>query len=239
MLAQWFARCDESRSVGRLFPSIRGTMKLLLQLLSILRAIHWAHWGAHWKVKGDPFYADHLLFQRLYEGMGEEIDGLAEKIVGIYGPQTVSDTDVMAESLRFLNQYGDGTEANMYTGLCARALAMEQHLQKAIKDAYDGLKESGEITLGLDDFLMSLASAHETALYLLGQKLRTASLRKTSAPGDPHWMVAKYAGRDKNGKTFKKGEKVFYYPQTKTILTGADAQQASRDFDAVRFDEGY
>jgi hypothetical protein len=33
---------------------------------------------------------------------------------------------------------------------------------------------------------------------------------------------------------------VFYYPLTKTVLTGAEAEAAARDFDAARFDEdGY
>ena len=50
-------------------------MTLLLQLLAILRALHWSHWTLHWKVKGDPFYGDHLMYQRLYEAVVEEING--------------------------------------------------------------------------------------------------------------------------------------------------------------------
>ena len=146
-------------------------MKLLLQLLSILRAIHWAHWTSHWKMKGDSFYSDHLLFQRMYEGMVEEIDGLAEKIVGTYGPEAVSDAPVIIGSMRFFNNHPEG--ASLYV----RALEMEDHLQKAIKTTYDALKASGDITLGMDDFLMALASAHETNQYLLRQKMRTASLQ--------------------------------------------------------------
>ena len=57
---------------------------------------------------------------------------------------------------------------------------------------------------------------------------------------DPYWMTAKYPGKDKNGKPFRAGERVFYYPLTKTVLTGAEAEAAARDFDAARFDEdGY
>jgi DNA-binding ferritin-like protein len=54
-------------------------MNILLQLLAILRALQWSHQTAHWKVRGEPFYGDHLLFQKLYEAVGEEIDTLAEK----------------------------------------------------------------------------------------------------------------------------------------------------------------
>ena len=58
-------------------------------------------------------------------------------------------------------------------------------------------------------------------------------------PRDPFWMEAKYPGKDKNGKPFPKGTRVFYYPLTKTILTGEEAEQAARDFNAASFDEDF
>jgi DNA-binding ferritin-like protein len=207
-------------------------MKYLVQLLAMLRAMHWAHWTAHWKMQGNSFYGDHLLFQRMYEGMVEEIDTLAEKIVGIYGPDALFDIPMMADAQRFLTGHDDA--ADPYSG----AKAMEEHLQAAIKTTYEALKESGEITLGLDDFLMAMASAHETNLYLLGQKLRTAALKK-AVSGDPYWMVARYPGRDQNGKPFKKGDKVFFYPRSRSFLTGEEAAQAYRDFQAAKADEDF
>jgi len=56
-------------------------------------------------------------------------------------------------------------------------------------------------------------------------------------PRDPFWLKAKYPGVDKNGKHFKKGDDVFYYPNSRTFLTGEEAKQASRDFDAAKQDE--
>lgn len=58
-----------------------------------------------------------------------------------------------------------------------------------------------------------------------------------SYPRDPFWLTAKYAGVDVDGKPFKKGEKVFYYPNNRTFLTGAKAEKASREFEAARQDE--
>jgi hypothetical protein len=55
--------------------------------------------------------------------------------------------------------------------------------------------------------------------------------------GDPRWITAKYAGTDKDGVPFRKGERVFYYPVSRTILTGDKAEQAARDFEAAKFDE--
>lgn len=207
-------------------------MKTLIQLLSILRALHWSHWTSHWKSKGETSYQDHLLFERLYTGVVDDVDGLAEKIVGEYGPESLTDLSVMAGSVRFLS----GHEGE---NLVSRALQMETHLQVAIKTAYEELKDKGELSLGMDDFLMALANSHETTLYLLRQRLRTASRNVKAVKGDPYWMEAKYPGRDNKGRAFNKGDRVFYYPRTKAFLTGPEAEQASRDMESARFDEGY
>jgi DNA-binding ferritin-like protein len=56
---------------------------LLRSLLSLLRALDWHYRTAHWQVWGEAQYGDHLMFQRFYEAMPDEIDTLAEKMVGI------------------------------------------------------------------------------------------------------------------------------------------------------------
>jgi hypothetical protein len=56
---------------------------------------------------------------------------------------------------------------------------------------------------------------------------------------DPRWIVAKYAGADRDGRPFQKGARVFYYPATKTILAGEAAEQAARDFEAACQDESF
>lgn len=54
---------------------------------------------------------------------------------------------------------------------------------------------------------------------------------------DPYWMTAKYAGKDKDGTPFKKGDRVFYYPKGKVILAGKAAEQAAAEFQAAVDDE--
>lgn len=55
---------------------------------------------------------------------------------------------------------------------------------------------------------------------------------------DPRFITAKFAGVDQNGHSFAKGEQIFYYPSTKTIIAGEAGKQAARDFEAARSDEG-
>ena len=54
---------------------------------------------------------------------------------------------------------------------------------------------------------------------------------------DPRWITARYAGTDAKGTPFEKGERVFYYPNTKTIYAGAAAVDAALDFASSAFDE--
>ena len=149
-------------------PSSPNTQRLLTQLLSILRAAHWSHWTTHWQVKGVPQYGDHLLFERLYTGMTDEIDGLAEKCVAYFGPESVDALDSVANSARVIASYYGMSGADPIK----RALVIEQQIQNAVALSYTRIKDSGEMTLGLDDFLMATANAHETNIYLLRQRLR-------------------------------------------------------------------
>jgi len=138
-------------------------------LLACLRGAHWAHWTSHWQVEGESQYGDHQLLERIYNGLVKEIDTLAEKIVGGYGSDSVAPVDqaqLMANSLLPLVEMR--AEANPIL----RALVVEEALQKIFKRIYDFLKAQNSLSLGMDDFIMSIANEHETNIYLLRQRLR-------------------------------------------------------------------
>ncbi len=59
----------------------------------------------------------------------------------------------------------------------------------------------------------------------------------TTYRNDPRWIIVKYPAKDRAGNPIPKGTRAFYYPATRTFLTGEQAEQASRDFEAMRFDE--
>ena len=54
---------------------------------------------------------------------------------------------------------------------------------------------------------------------------------------DPRWITARYPGKDRNGATVRPGDRVLYYPRTRTMLRGEAAEQAWRDFQAAAWDE--
>jgi hypothetical protein len=55
--------------------------------------------------------------------------------------------------------------------------------------------------------------------------------------GDPYWTTARFDSTDQDGQPVKRGDRIFYYPRTKTVLTGAKAETASREFEAAAEDE--
>jgi DNA-binding ferritin-like protein len=143
--------------------------KSLTFLLSFLRVMHWHYWTYHWQVKGLSFYGDHLLFERLYSGMPESIDSLAEKIVAMFGGVAV-DSEQQLKIANIITKRLGFEQSNLYSN----ALTLEEMLQEIVESTYDKLVEIDELSLGLDDFLAALANKHETNFYLLQQRVTAA-----------------------------------------------------------------
>lgn len=60
-----------------------------------------------------------------------------------------------------------------------------------------------------------------------------------SYSGDPYWTTARFNSTDANGKQVRKGDRIFYYPRTKTVLTGEAAETASAQFQSAAADEAF
>jgi len=143
----------------------------LQSLLAHLRALRWLYHTTHWQLKGESYYGDHLLFQRLYAGedggpnLDDEIDGLGERMTRYFGADSVSDSVILPLTQDAISKVEGSPD------LIRRAFALERATHGAIERAYGAIQASGHKTLGLDDFLMALADERDTAAYLLGQRL--------------------------------------------------------------------
>ena len=140
---------------------------LLVALLATLRAMQVFYHSAHWQASGANAYGTHLLFERLYLGVLDQIDTLGEKLVGLFGSGVV---DASAIAAAVPGQIGSWAgDDNL-----ARGIAAETALQASIRETYDTLKASDQLPAGLDDFLLSVADDHDTNLYLLTQAAKPA-----------------------------------------------------------------
>jgi len=147
----------------------RSNESRLQSLLGMLHAIYWNHWTSHWQSKGNAAYGDHLLFERLYEAVKDEIDGLAEKLVAWFGNNAVNPLVIQSYSLAYLKRLHEVSQEEDPNPV-ATALSLERLLQEALEDVYAELDEEGDMSLGMDNFLQGIADTHETHIYLLQQR---------------------------------------------------------------------
>lgn len=139
-----------------------GAIQSLGEILAVLRAQAILYQTAHWQAQGANFYQQHLLFERLYESVGDQIDEIAEKIVGYFGTSGV-DAFYQVGRLEFwVKRYESETD------VLSVLSCIEEDLQVLLKETYD-LFQNNKMPLGLDDWLMATASAHDNNLYLLQQ----------------------------------------------------------------------
>ena len=138
---------------------------MLNSMLALLRAQAWAYQTTHWQIGGNSFYGNHLLFSRLYEGLGDQIDGFAEKMVGYLGVQAVDPIRSLDITRAWIDRWA-ALECPFKRGLLA-----EEDFQTVTKRLKQALDDAGALTLGMDDWLAATASAHETHTYLLQQVL--------------------------------------------------------------------
>ena len=153
----------------------------LSHLLAYLRAAYLSYQTSHWQAHGSSAYGNHLLFQRLYGSVSDDIDQLGEKMVGYFGSLSVdmpAQGAMIAKHLEAFSKIGCPYR---------RGLEVEAGAQEHFKNAYDAIKGVGAMTLGLDDWLMAVANAHETNAYLLQQVLADDGRRTASeAPSAEH-----------------------------------------------------
>lgn len=140
--------------------------KLAALYVASLKAMALIHQHSHWTTKGEPFYGDHLLFERLYDSTLENLDLAAEKFIGIFGDKCL-DYDLQADLLhKCLLKY-----KNLEGSPVQMSLSVEKDFLKFSKEAYNAFEDEGTLTLGLDDMLMAIASQREESCYLLQQTL--------------------------------------------------------------------
>jgi DNA-binding ferritin-like protein len=138
------------------------TCKLLSMYVIVLRSLYLIHQQNHWSTKG---YETHLLFQRLYEGVLEDVDAAAERTIGITGELLY--TGMENEISKKFQTLDKNALAYLTSSINA-----EKEYQKVAKNLYNILKETDELTLGLDDMLMSQAGNGEERIYLLQQTIQ-------------------------------------------------------------------
>ena len=141
-------------------------------LLSWLKATTIVHQTSHWTASGDPYYGDHLLFERLYNQVNGEIDKIAEKAIGLSSAALVDVVKIEKNTYRMVvlinNERPGIPDSN---DLAQKSLEFEESLLDAIKLTLSSLQMNGNSTPGVQNLLEQMYDDHEGSIYLLKQRL--------------------------------------------------------------------
>jgi DNA-binding ferritin-like protein len=135
-----------------------------------LRFLAFVHQTNHWIAKGDPFYGDHLLFERLYNETTNEVDKVAEKAVGMGSEQNVDLMLQLQQLQRLVNGYGASQAVPQATDLVRRSMMVEVNFISMIDAMCASMQEQGILTKGVENMLQGIADVHEGHVYLLKQR---------------------------------------------------------------------
>ena len=147
---------------------------MMLEYIGFLRMIQlWFH-GAHHLTRGTGFSGDHVnLYSKIYVSAAEQFDGAVEKGIGLLGDELGCPIHITEKTLEIMSEYPSPLELKT-AGQAAVGLQIEKDFLKFSQNFYDSLKRMGAMTLGLDDMIMANANAHESNVYLLQQRIKSA-----------------------------------------------------------------
>lgn len=162
-------------------------MSEMAGLLAFIHAEALVHQTHHWQTRGESFYGDHLLFERIYGGVYGNIDKIAERMIGS-GHHILAHPILLSKHCSMVVQTlyrdaGANPSADMYPILSLRAVL---RTLVALKLVYSSLEASGKLSYGIDNLLQGIADEHEGYVYLLKQRLqsKTASYDRRPPTGD-------------------------------------------------------
>lgn len=138
----------------------------LVRLLAALEAAAMVHISHHWQTSGTNFYGDHLLFSKLYDGTKDDVDSVAEKLVGISG--NASNTNYflrLSLMKKFMEKW---TIPGASYGVVS--LAAENDLISIGTECLEMLRQSQVLTLGTENLVAGILDKHESFIYLLQQR---------------------------------------------------------------------
>jgi len=142
--------------------------------IAAFRAAHlWFH-SAHNVVRGAGFAGDHvLLYGKIYQAFQDDIDAIIEKAIGLTGEESMAcPISITQDALTIMESYTEPWRLDALS-LAAMGENFIRDFLELSTEMFNALEEAGELSLGLNDFIMAHANKYEAYVYLLGQRVKT------------------------------------------------------------------
>lgn len=138
-------------------------------LVAVLRAGAMVHQAHHWQTRGPQYYADHLLFDRLYSESVGFVDQIAERTVGLGGESHVSPI-LQAKLIPAITLLWCRDAVAEPAELALVSLNVERCIVDCIEEVRSRMSDRGALSSGTDNLLQGVADKHEEFVYLLQQR---------------------------------------------------------------------
>jgi len=141
---------------------------MLQEVLVYLKALSEYYKTAHWQTKGQLFYSDHLLLDRLSSEAKVNIDTLAEKMIGTgVSPESLNLTDILKKQYEIIKglPYNSPDNSTYFQA----SLVCENRLLEICK----AIDSSPETSVGVKNLIAQIADDSEGRIYLLKQRLNS------------------------------------------------------------------
>lgn len=141
---------------------MRSVEELSTYYIAFLRALAIIHQNHHFVVRGNSFFSQHQMFDKLFSRANEDVDMMSEKLVGIFGSDFL-DLQAQGQIIRhILERHSNGDPIEI-------SLNAEKEFLKVSENFYEALKTEDKLTMGLDDAIMGIFNTHENSIYYLKQ----------------------------------------------------------------------
>ena len=148
-------------------PSEYSPLAAFLAATEALQMIAHSH---HWQTKGENFYGDHLLYQRLYETVLAEIDLVGEKLIGVSQDVSLTNYFKRVKAMEmFLKAVTHSDQSYVVVSHDAELTYVRMG-----GELMDQLEQAGLLTRGLEQMLGNILDKHEEHIYLLEQRVHAA-----------------------------------------------------------------
>lgn len=141
----------------------------LAAFLAVTEGLQVVHHSHHWQTKGENFYGDHLLYQRLYEAILPEIDLIGEKLIGVSQDVSLTNYFKRVKAMEmFLKTVTHSDQPYVVVSHDA-----ELTYVRLGGELMDQLEQAGLLTRGLEQMLGNILDKHEEHIYLLDQRVKS------------------------------------------------------------------
>ena len=140
----------------------------LAGFLAVTEGLQIIHHSHHWQTKGENFYGDHLLYQRLYEAIVGEIDLIGEKLIGVSQDVSLTNYFKRVKAMEvFLKAVTHSDQPYVVVSHDAEIAYV-----RLGGELMDKLEQAGLLTRGLEQMLGNILDKHEEHIYLLEQRVK-------------------------------------------------------------------